>query len=633
MKKFVSIICAIALMVAAIIPVSTVVYAAPAVSVSVSKTNASVGDKVTVTVSITDGYAAQGYVSVSGGASPSGDQIFTLGTPAGQTNSMSFPYTVTSEGTCSFSASVSEAYDADMNDVSVSGGSASVNVSNGNGSAGNSSTGNTDTTDNQADDSKSSDTTLKSLYISNGTLEPAFSSSTKNYSTKVDYSVTSISISASPTHANATVASVSGNENLEVGENTIKIVVKAENGTTGTYTITVTRRTEDDPENTDVNVEPVVYSVNGNNWVVKNEIPQDNTPEGFEMSTIVVQNQEFVCLNATFGDLVLLYMATEDGSGFSYFIYDQKQDTAYEFVKISSEQHFIVPLLPTVDEVPEGYVEETLSIEGKGIITAYQKIENGQKLNRDKTNNDPESPDNTEGEGVGFFDLFSQEVIFADEISDLDFYYIYAMNDSGKKNWYMYDSVEGTYIRCELAETENVQEEAPVVEKKSDNKIFMIAIFSLAFIVLIFLYIIVTLIRKLKNVDEDLEDDFDENNDENNDEDDEEQELVEQQIIDEVAQDCEEASENESDPGEDVDSNIDMNPDEEKVLIEEEIAKKLNQELNQEINADLTNDENEQLSSEIISKLAAEVEALTAEKTPELIKEDDASNDIKFIDL
>ena len=54
--------------------------------------------------------------------------------------------------------------------------------------------------------------------------------------------MTSIAVSATPANEKAVVESVSGNENLKEGVNQIKIVVKAENGVTATYTIKVTKQ-------------------------------------------------------------------------------------------------------------------------------------------------------------------------------------------------------------------------------------------------------------------------------------------------------------------------------------------------------------------------------------------------------
>ena len=54
--------------------------------------------------------------------------------------------------------------------------------------------------------------------------------------------MTSIAVSATPVNEKATIESVTGNTNLAVGANVVQIVVKAENGTTATYKITVTRQ-------------------------------------------------------------------------------------------------------------------------------------------------------------------------------------------------------------------------------------------------------------------------------------------------------------------------------------------------------------------------------------------------------
>ena len=84
---------------------------------------------------------------------------------------------------------------------------------------------------------------LRSLSCSNGTLSPAFSSGVYEYSMTVPFDVTSLKLSYSNDHSGAS-SSVSGNS-LSVGANTVSITVKAENGSTRTYYIYVTR--EQDP--------------------------------------------------------------------------------------------------------------------------------------------------------------------------------------------------------------------------------------------------------------------------------------------------------------------------------------------------------------------------------------------------
>ena len=87
---------------------------------------------------------------------------------------------------------------------------------------------------------RSSDSSLAHLGISPGSISPAFSAGTHEYTATVDANVTAISVAARPNDSKAVIASVTGAKSLSPGTNTVKVVVSAENGTTTTYTITVT---------------------------------------------------------------------------------------------------------------------------------------------------------------------------------------------------------------------------------------------------------------------------------------------------------------------------------------------------------------------------------------------------------
>lgn len=86
----------------------------------------------------------------------------------------------------------------------------------------------------------STDNTLKSLTVSNATISPAFSSSTTSYTASVPYEVSKLDVKA---NANDSKAKVSiDNPTLTVnGTTKVTITVKAENGSTKTYTISVKR--------------------------------------------------------------------------------------------------------------------------------------------------------------------------------------------------------------------------------------------------------------------------------------------------------------------------------------------------------------------------------------------------------
>ena len=84
----------------------------------------------------------------------------------------------------------------------------------------------------------SSDATLKTLKIPNATLSPEFSKNVTEYSADVK-DLTSIDINAVANDSSSRIQISDNYQNLQKGENLIKIVVTAENGNTKTYNIKV----------------------------------------------------------------------------------------------------------------------------------------------------------------------------------------------------------------------------------------------------------------------------------------------------------------------------------------------------------------------------------------------------------
>lgn len=90
------------------------------------------------------------------------------------------------------------------------------------------------------EEEKSTNKALKSLSIEEGTLKPEFDKETTNYKLTVGKDVESLKIDAVAEDEKSKVT-ISGNEKLETGENTVKVLVTAEDGTVRTYTIIVTK--------------------------------------------------------------------------------------------------------------------------------------------------------------------------------------------------------------------------------------------------------------------------------------------------------------------------------------------------------------------------------------------------------
>lgn len=507
---------------------------AQGLGLSVSSSSIAVGKTVKVTVSMPSGYFGTVVISSSdeGVLSNGGDGVANIGDAAGYPTSQSFSFTAKAAGSCTIKAYCTVVGDAEGNDAggTITGASTKVTVTSA--SSNNDSNSNKDNKDNSGsntgndnnankdnenkEEKKSSNASLGSLVISAGTLSPEFSAATKDYTATVDYSCSSLAVTANPADSKASVTSVTGNDSLEVGENTVSVVVTAEDGSTSTYNIVVTRRAEDDPENADKQDNWKKFDINGTEWTMVNDIPEDVVPEGFEHSKTVIDGLEYNTLHGTFGDITLVYLQSESGNGL--FVYDAAQNAAYEFVRINSESHFIVVLLPKVDDVPEGYNEISLSIEGKGVATAYQtKVE--------------KTDDQTK-----------------------DFYLVYAMNDNGESGWYTYDSVDGTYMRTKLSTPTVAQEENDTTKSELvpgiANKYLVLAAILVLIIIILALLLLVVIVKNKKrtaNEENDEEDDtkeFDiEENDieANDDDDDDAQESAEESQIDEIQEPAEES--------------------------------------------------------------------------------------------
>lgn len=425
---------------------------------------------------------------------------------------------------------------------SMAGSSTSVTVKNeaagSNGNAGNGSSSGTGSNNNTGSNTAalSADNSLKALTISPGTLSPAFKGSTTKYTATVDNSVTSIAVSATPVNEKATIESVTGNTNLAVGANVVKIVVKAENGTTATYKITVTRQaagttgsettttggenvddgngdseTPEDTEEVDATETPVPAAdvvINNTTYHIADNFTEEQIPADFTEATVNFRGAE--CRGLTFnkGTISLIYLETDnvDATTGRFFIYDETRDVVYDFMKFTAgESSYVIPLLAPLDSVlPESYVQVSLQMPENTVMTAYQlPAEDGEEAS--------------------------------------DFYIFYGVNQDGTEGWYQYDAAEGTYQRVngnitETADSSSddlaaLQSEYDELSKKyKDAKSFsrnMIAviIFVLAIAVVIILNIVL-FGRKKKGKDELLEDD-DSENEESEYESDEEDEFVE----------------------------------------------------------------------------------------------------------
>ena len=497
--RFLSSLFAIVLMLGCIMIPDTNAQAS-SLSVGVSASSVKIGDTVTVSITVPAGVSATvnvtypsgtfSFSSASDTASANGGTVsMTIGS-YGSSNTKTtgtMKFKAKAAGSATFSASAPIAGNQDGDRVSVGGASASVRVKNeaneDNSNKSDNSNG-SDTSDNNSDDNKtkSADNSLASLTLSSGSLSPAFKYNVTNYTAEVANDVTSVVVSAKTSNANATVESVKGGENLSVGANKIQIVVKAENGVTATYTITVTRKEsgdttdEPEPDNTDEPQEQC-YDIGGVKMYPSEDGDESQIPEEFALSEITLWEKAYpYWVNDTIGsDVGLIYLVDENQeNGAWYRISEASPYEAKPFICFKSEYGYIIATPEKMNETaPAGYTSETINIEGKGVADAFVKA--------------------------------------GDEENCL----IYAVNQDGVYGLYQYDLQDRTYMRykeasvaenTQVTEEPTIEDSTKVSDLESQNRLLF---YAFIVVVAILLIVIVILVVKRRHDGDDYEDDED----------------------------------------------------------------------------------------------------------------------------
>lgn len=216
---------------AAISASSKTVNSGDTVSISVTSNVPVISYKVTMTDS-----GGLNFKTSSGGTGE-GTATITDAKATGMKSLATYTFTapnVSSDTTYTVKFSASAMEDEDLNEVQNSSTTATVTVKapiNNSGSDEN--TGSSST--------KSSNANLKNLVVSPVDFSGFKSNKTEGYSVTVPNNVTSVKIKATPQHSGAKV-SVSGDKNLDEGNNVVKITVTAEDGTQKVYKVVVNRK-------------------------------------------------------------------------------------------------------------------------------------------------------------------------------------------------------------------------------------------------------------------------------------------------------------------------------------------------------------------------------------------------------
>ena len=205
----------------------------------------------------------------------------------------------------------------------------------------------------------SSDASLGSLSIDNVVLSPAFSPTVFNYTASVDRSVSSVSVKAAPANAKSQTT-ITGNDNLLVGENTISVKVTAEDGKTAVeYVIKITRSENFVPDGATItDAEGKVYAFA--------ELPQSLTlPEGFEQESRMLGTQTVPVFAGQGIKSLLLYLQDQDLAP-ALYIYNPDTGAIRPYdaaiTLFHPAQMLVITEVGSDVKIPGGFAETTVTI-------------------------------------------------------------------------------------------------------------------------------------------------------------------------------------------------------------------------------------------------------------------------------
>ncbi|MBP5260766.1 MAG: cadherin-like beta sandwich domain-containing protein [Clostridiales bacterium] len=248
-------------------------------------------------------------------------------------------------------------------------------------------------------DRVSDDANLVMLKMSGAELDPLFSPDVTEYSTVVERQMTDAVITADPSNLWAGVI-ISGNNNLQLGANTITITVTAQDGvTTKEYFIHVTRRESFIPDNA------VLADAAGNSYTFLDIPANFETPEGFTQKMKTVNEFSVPAFVRDGVSSVLLYL------------YDGENPPGLYLY--NSDLKTVVPYVPN----------DTLI--RKSVILLRTDIPEDVKIPKDFV------PDSKEINGRMFNGFYNSEGQFL----------CYLTDESGNSGFYVYDDADNSFVK------------------------------------------------------------------------------------------------------------------------------------------------------------------------------------------
>lgn len=171
---------------------------------------------------------------------------------------------------------------------------------------------------------KSGNNALSALTVSAGTLTPAFDPAVTEYTLSLPQGTEKLTLTATPSDSNATVQG-DGELALQAGENTLPLVVTAENGDTKTYTVTA--KVAQAPT--------LFFSFSGAKLGVVKDVEGVTPPAGFTAAEPVSQGGDTlpVWVDAN-GKHTLVYLVDEKGVA-GFYLYSRTEGVLSPYLPLA----------------------------------------------------------------------------------------------------------------------------------------------------------------------------------------------------------------------------------------------------------------------------------------------------------
>lgn len=205
--------------------------------------------------------------------------------------------------------------------------------------------------------SYSKNNNLSALEVEGFTLTPEFKTDILEYSVVVPENTKEVNIKATVQDKRASVNGI-GTQAVNPGANKFSVVVRAQSGAEKTYVINVEVKDEN----------PINVAVNGKNYTVvkiKENLPAANL---YAETTININGFEIPAYKNDNTNLVLVGLKDEEGN-ISLYIYNKDKNEYQEYNEIGVNKITIYPL--TSNEEIKGYKKDTITINGVKVDGYY----------------------------------------------------------------------------------------------------------------------------------------------------------------------------------------------------------------------------------------------------------------------